>query len=150
MTRALVVAVCLAVLAGSAPAVAAERPRQSDLEAELVCPICETTLDQSDAPVARRMKAYIRGRIEAGWSADQIKDALVAEFGEAVLAEPPKRGFDLLAWALPLGGLAVGVVLVGVLAWTWSRRPRDDVPGDGPLDPELDRRVDDALAELDE
>ena len=150
MTRLLVVAACLAVLAGSTVATAAERPSQSDLEAELVCPICETTLDQSDAPVARRMKAYIRAQIAAGWTAEQIKDALVAEFGEGVLAEPPKRGFDLLAWALPLAGLAIGVVLVGGLAYAWSKRPRDDVPDATPLDPELDRRIDDELARFDQ
>ena len=125
-------------------------PRAADLEAELVCPTCKTTLDQSDAPIARRMKAIIRERIAAGASATQIKAELVDQFGPAVLAEPPKRGFDLLAWLLPLVGIAVGAVGVGALAWVWSRRRREDDPSDEPpLDPELDRRVDDALAGFD-
>ena len=68
------------------------------------------------------MKAFIRARIAAGASAEQIKAELVDQFGPAVLAEPPKRGFDLLAWLLPLGALALGAVVVGALAWTWSRR----------------------------
>jgi cytochrome c-type biogenesis protein CcmH len=139
----------LAALLGAAGAgAAAAQPSAADLEAELVCPTCKTTLDQSDAPVARRMKAYIRERLAAGASAQQVKDELVAQFGRGVLAEPPKRGFDLLAWVLPLAGVALGAVLVGALAWSWSRgrdgpHPAADEP---PLDPELDRRVDEELA----
>ena len=94
-TLALVVA-CAAVLAASASAV--EPPNAADLEAELVCPVCETTLDQSNAPVAQRMKLFIRERIAAGDSEQEIKDALVAEFGPGVLATPRKSGFGLIAW----------------------------------------------------
>ena len=128
---------------------AAARPNPADLEAELVCPTCKTTLDQSNAPVARRMKAYIRTRIAAGASAAQIKSELVDQFGPAVLATPGKKGFDLLAWALPLALLAAGVVAVGTLAWAWSRRREPAEETSSALDPDLERRVDDELARFD-
>jgi cytochrome c-type biogenesis protein CcmH len=137
----------LAALVLAAPA-AAGPPRQADLEAEIVCPTCHTTLDQSNSPIAARMKSFIRVRIAAGDTAAQIKAKLVDQFGPAVLAEPRKQGFDLLAWLLPLGVLALGVIVVGGLAWTWSRR-RDDEPGAGEdvgLDPDLEQRVDEELA----
>ena len=143
--RTLAVALALSAFALLSVAPATADPSAADLEAEIVCPTCKTTLDQSDAPIARRMKAYIRARLAAGASGDEIKQELVDQFGPGVLAEPPKRGFDLLAWLLPLGGLAVGAVAVGVVAWAWSRRRPDTVPDD-PLDPELDRRVDEELA----
>ena len=139
---ALVVA-CAAVL--TVPAWAAEPPNAPDLEAELVCPVCETTLDQSNAPVAQRMKLFIRERIAAGDSEQEIKDALVAQFGPAVLATPRKSGFGLLAWALPLAALAAGALIVGVLVRSWSRRRTPSSP-ETPLDPELERRVDEELA----
>ncbi len=144
------VALAAAMLVLAAPALAEGAPRAADLEAEIVCPTCKTTLDQSDSPIARRMKAYIRERVAAGATAQQIKDELVAEFGPGVLAEPPKRGFDLLAWLLPLGILACGAVAVGCAAWIWSRRrPGDD--GEGvPLDAELERRVDEELARFEQ
>jgi cytochrome c-type biogenesis protein CcmH len=125
----------------------ASPPRQADLEAEIVCPTCKTTLDMSTSPIAARMKSFIRVRIAAGDTSEQIKAQLVAQFGPAVLAEPPKRGFDLLAWLLPLAALALGIVVVGALAWTWSRR-RDSRPGEREpeLDPDLERRVDEELA----
>ena len=93
------------------------------------------------------MKTFIRVRIAAGDSAAQIKAQLVDQFGPAVLAEPPKRGFDLLAWLLPLAALGLGIVVVGALAWTWSRRRDSDVEApDAELDPDLERRVDEELA----
>jgi cytochrome c-type biogenesis protein CcmH len=152
VTRALVAVVVALALIAPATAGAAERPRASDLEAELVCPTCKTTLDQSDAPVARRMKEIIRERIVAGASADEIKRELVDQFGPGVLAEPPKSGFDLLAWALPLAALVGGAVVVGVLAWSWSRRrDTDDAAVEAvPLDPETDRRIDEELARLEQ
>ncbi|HSO02594.1 MAG TPA: cytochrome c-type biogenesis protein CcmH, partial [Gaiellaceae bacterium] len=64
----------LAALALGAPAAASEqRPTASELESELVCPVCETTLDTSNAPVALRMKAFIRERIDAGDTKSEIK-----------------------------------------------------------------------------
>jgi cytochrome c-type biogenesis protein CcmH len=128
------------------------RPNVADLEAELVCPTCKTTLDQSDAPIARRMKAIIRARIASGSSADEIKAELVDQFGPAVLAEPPKHGFDLLAWLLPLVGIAVGAVGLGALAVAWSRRAPDPgaVPLDSVIDHELEKRIDRELERVDE
>lgn len=143
--RALALVVACAAAALAASASAAEPPNAADLEAELVCPVCETTLDQSNAPVAQRMKLFIRERIAAGDSEQEIKDALVAEFGPGVLATPRKSGFGLLAWILPLTALAAGAVTVAVLVRSWSRRRTLSSP-EAPLDPEVERRVDEELA----
>lgn len=145
--RAAAIAVALGALVVGAASAAP--PNAADLEAELVCPVCETTLDQSNAPVAERMKAFIRVRIAAGDSEQEIKDALVAEFGTEVLAEPPGGGFGLLAWLLPLGALVLGAIAVAFVIRAWSRRapPRD--PTTEQLDPELDRLVDEELARFD-
>ena len=143
-------ALALAALLLAAPAAASEqRPTAAELESELVCPVCESTLDTSNAPVALRMKAYIRERIAAGDTKSEIKAALVDQFGPSVLAVPPKEGFELVAWLLPLAGLLAGAVIVGALAWRWSRRRGDDRPPDEPLDPALEQRLDDELARFD-
>jgi len=142
----LVAAVVLASFAATVSAVAAPSP--SDLEAEFVCPTCKTTLDQSDSPIARRMKQVIRDSLAEGKTEAQIRDQLVAQFGPAVVAEPPKKGFDLLAWLVPLGILAGGAVGVGAIAWGWRRR-RADEPPPAPLDPALERRLDAELERFD-
>ncbi|HEU5206680.1 MAG TPA: cytochrome c-type biogenesis protein CcmH [Gaiellaceae bacterium] len=145
----LATAVAFVALVAAGAVAAATPPNAADLEAELVCPVCETTLDQSNAPVALRMKAVIRARIAAGDSEQEIKDALVAEFGEGVLAEPPGGGFGLLAWLLPLGALAGGAVAVAFLVRRWSRRRTADGDDEAPLDPRLERLVDEELARYD-
>jgi cytochrome c-type biogenesis protein CcmH len=112
--------------------------------------VCEATLDTSDAPIARRMKAFIRARIAAGDTKSEIKGKLVDQFGPTVLAVPPREGFDWVAWLLPLAGITAGAVTVGTLAWRWSRTKDEGPPGPGgggeALDPALERRVDDELA----
>ena len=140
-------ALAVVALVLAAPALASEqRPTSAELESELICPVCETTLDSSDAPVARLMKARIRERIAAGDTKSEIKAYFVDQFGTGVLAVPPRRGFGLVAWLLPLAGVAVALVVVGALAWRWSRRRDDDDAGVGePLDPMVERRLDDAL-----
>ena len=146
---ALIVVGCLAL---AVPAAASEQhPTLAELERELVCPTCKTTLQMSNAPVADRMRAFIRQRIVAGDTKSEIKDKLVAQFGEGVLAAPPARGFNLLAWLVPIVGGLVAAVAVAILARRWSRSraaPAAGASADGrpPLDPELERRVDEELA----
>ena len=120
--KLLLVAVVAVLLASES------RPTQAELEAELVCPTCKTTLDQSNAPVAQRMKRFIARRIAAGDSKSEIKEQLVAQFGKGVLAAPERKGFDLLAWVLPLAGLALGAVAISFLLWRWTRRAEDELP----------------------
>jgi len=148
---ALLAAVSLVV---AAPALASEQhPTPSELEAALICPTCHTPLDESNAPVAQQMKQRIRVEIAAGWTRSRIMDGFVRDFGTGILAEPQTHGFDLVAWVLPLGGIGLGIVGVAAGAWLWSRRRAgdddDDGPAAAPLDPELDRRVDEALASFD-
>ena len=149
----------LAVLIASAlllapAAFASERhPTLNELENEVMCPVCNTTLAQSDSQAAHQIERDITARIRQGWTKSQIKDSLVKDYGEAILASPPKRGFNLLAWLLPLVGIGVAATVLGLAAWGWSRsRPEPETltapsrNGQGPIDPELDRRVDEELA----
>ena len=147
--RLLLLAALALALAGTAAA-SESKPTPAELESELVCPVCETTLDTSDAPAARQMKARIRERIAAGDTKSEIKEHFVEQFGTAVLAVPPRKGFDLVAWLLPLAGLGLGIVAVGALAWRWSRVRGEPAPAGGaPLDPGLERRLDDELERFD-
>jgi cytochrome c-type biogenesis protein CcmH len=147
----LAVALLLALVL-AAPAAASERhPTLGELEGEVMCPTCKTTLDQSSAPIANRIRQFISARIAAGDTESEIKAKLVAQFGPAILAEPSKHGFNLLAWVLPFVALGIGAAALGWLVWRWSRgRARSAAPAGGPpIDPELERRVDEELARFD-
>ena len=144
---AAVVAAAL-VLAGPAAACAHPRTSLAYLEGQIMCPTCHTTLDQSNAQAAQRIEAHIRQRIAQCWSADRIKAELVQNFGAGILAAPPHKGFDLLAWWLPLGGIVAAAALLALGVWRWSRR-REEVPPDAALDEETERQLDELLARLD-
>ena len=127
-------------------------PTLNELENEVMCPVCNTTLAQSDSPAAHQIERDISGRIRQGWTKTQIEDYLVGQYGESILASPSKRGFNLLAWLLPLAGLGVAAVVLGIAAWGWSRGRTEpeastspSLNGQGPIDPELERRVDEEL-----
>jgi cytochrome c-type biogenesis protein CcmH len=143
-------ALVLAALLMAAPALAGSRPSAAAIETKLVCPVCHETLDQSTAPVAQEMKAHIRTRIAQGWTEKQILDEMVANFGPGVLSTPAKHGFDLLAWMLPIGGAMAGVVALGLGARYWTRPPGGPgPPAPPPLDPEIERRIDEELERFD-
>lgn len=143
----IVVGVLLA-LALAAPAAASERhPTLGELEHEVMCPTCKTLLELSHAPIAERMRVFIRGRIAAGQTKSEIERQLVAQFGSGVLAEPPRSGLGLLAWLLPLAGLLGGVAVVAVVARHWRGAAAGEaVP---PLDAAAERRLEQALADFD-
>jgi cytochrome c-type biogenesis protein CcmH len=143
--------VLAAALALAAPAFASEQhPTLSELEGEVMCVECHTTLDMSNSPFADRERAYIRRWIAQGDTKSEIKRKLVAQFGDAVLAAPPKRGFGLLAWLLPLAGILGGAAALGYGAWLWSRSRGEPAVAAAPtLAAEDDRRVDEALARFD-
>jgi cytochrome c-type biogenesis protein CcmH len=139
----------LAVLVLAPVAAASDRhPTLGDLEGEVICPTCHTTIDQSSSPIARRMKVFIAARIRAGDTKSEIEQKLVAQFGPEVIARPSKHGLDLVAWLLPLGVLVAGAAGVGAAIWRWRRTAGGSAsaPAAGPLDPELERRIDEELA----
>jgi cytochrome c-type biogenesis protein CcmH len=142
-------AIAVAALA-LAPAAFACTPRasQASLESKLVCIQCHTTLDESDSPFANELKAEVARRIALCQTERQILDAMVAEFGPTVLSTPQTHGFDLLAWILPLGGIALGAGALGVGARHWSRvrtTASDDSAQPEALAPEDEQRVDEEL-----
>jgi cytochrome c-type biogenesis protein CcmH len=147
-------AVVAAALALAGPASACAHPRTSlaYLEGQVMCPICHTTLDQSDSAAARQIESFISQKIDACWTTKRIEAKLVANYGPGILAAPSHKGFDLLAWWLPIAGVLGGALALAAGVWRWSRRrePEDaDEPPSSGLDEETERRLDDLLARFD-
>jgi cytochrome c-type biogenesis protein CcmH len=150
-------AVVAAALILAAPAAACAHPRTSlgYLQGQVMCPTCHTTLDMSDSQAAQQIKGFIEKKVAACWTAKHIESALVAHYGQQILAAPSHKGFDLLAWWLPIAGVLAGALVLALGVWRWSRRREPEEP-DGPagltgsgLDEETERRLDDLLARFD-
>jgi cytochrome c-type biogenesis protein CcmH/NrfF len=114
------IAALLLALAGAAPAGAATpQVSQHEVESEVMCPVCGTLLELAEAPQAQRQKAFIARMISEGRSKEEIKDALVAEYGQEVLALPEGSGFSLSAYLVPIVAFVVAAIALalGVLRW---------------------------------
>jgi cytochrome c-type biogenesis protein CcmH len=137
--------IVLAAIAGSTLAPTAGLAASAslpDIEDEVMCTICGTTLQLSSSPQAERERVFINDLIAKGKTKDEIKDALVKEYGPEVLAVPSDDGFDLIGgWILPVVAVLAGATVVGLAALRWRRDQRRDdairIAPAGP-DPESD------------
>jgi len=142
-------ATCLAAafalgLAAPGAALACNGWSEQDMQGQLMCITCRVPIDQSDSAFAQHVRDFVHQKCQAGWTSSQVKDTLVARFGEEILAAPPKHGFSLLAWLVPGAVLLAGVAVAAALALRWSRSrpgPPRPPPG-GDLDPALAARID--------
>lgn len=105
--------------------VLAQDPTPSDDEVneiaeDLYCPVCENIpLDTCGTEACEQWRGVIRDKLSEGWTEEQIKNYFVAQYGDRVLAEPPRRGFNWLIYVVPPAVFAAGVYLLyqGFLSW---------------------------------
>jgi cytochrome c-type biogenesis protein CcmH len=118
--------VALALLALASPAMATT-PQTSvnDVEGEVMCPICGTLLELAESPQAQRERVLVKRLIAEGKTNAEVKDALVAQYGPAVLALPEGSGFDLSAYLVPVIAFVVAAIALalGVIRWRRAAKP---------------------------
>jgi cytochrome c-type biogenesis protein CcmH len=87
------------------------------------CPICPEPIPVNDVQNAQalQMRQFIRGELQRGLSADQVRQELVESYGAKILLAPPQRGFDLLVWIVPLAVVSVCGVVLALAVRRWSR-----------------------------
>lgn len=141
-------------LAGAPPASREAEARR--IETELIAPCCwAQQVSVHSSPAADQMRSDIRLRLAAGQGHQQILDAYVAQYGQAILAEPPARGSNLALYVLPPVAFAASAALLVVLVRRFSSAAA--VPAAAPgravtppaPDTEVSERLDDELARLD-
>ncbi|HWO15889.1 MAG TPA: cytochrome c-type biogenesis protein CcmH [Solirubrobacterales bacterium] len=135
-------AVAGAILALAGSAAAAPQTSLTDIEDEVMCPICGTLLELSESPQAERQKAFIAALIAEGRTKQEIKDALVAEYGKEVLALPEGSGFNLSAYLVPVIAFAIAIVALAIGVARWRREdspPGSEPPAEGPSDEDAER-----------
>lgn len=149
----LVLLVALAVATAAVappPALAADTPladaaleaRARNLMKEVRCVVCQAqSIDESDAGIAVDLRRLIREEIAAGKSDADIRQFLVARYGDFVLFKPPFKAETLVLWLGPFAVLAGGLAFV---IFFLRRRPAQMVPA--ALNPDEARRVSQALA----
>jgi cytochrome c-type biogenesis protein CcmH len=94
--------------------------RARALTQTLRCMVCQNeSIDESNAPLARDLRILVRERIVAGDSDAQVRDFLVARYGEFILLAPPFRLGTALLWGVPL---LILLIAVAKIASSFARR----------------------------
>jgi cytochrome c-type biogenesis protein CcmH len=147
MARVALAAVLVLALLAPAASAATQRTTLPDVEDEVMCVECGTSLAVSDSPVADQERAVIRKLIAQGRTKTQIKAALVQEYGTAVLADPKRHGFGKALWMVPVALVLLGGTAIFFVLRRWRRNgPAPEAPLPPELSPEDARRLDAELS----
>jgi len=142
----------LIVAIGSGPVTAQQLPRAKDLGKRVMCMCggCEDSAGLCSHPggtfsgpcdTARGMQKDLDTRVARNESDDAILQAYVEQYGPTVLVEPPKKGFDLLAWVMPVLLPLIALVLVWQVVRRWKQKAALAPAGGPPIDATFLERV---------
>lgn len=149
---ALIVAVIPAV---TLAAVETLSPQTLEIANSLNCPICEgESVRDSHSQLAQQMRQVIQEKVDAGESRDQIMNYFVDRYGVGILRDPPKSGFVLTLWWVPVAAVAIGALILGTFMAQKRGRSKTDQTGsggtisDGPSDSDLQHYQERFLTDL--
>jgi cytochrome c-type biogenesis protein CcmH len=113
--------------------------RARAITAELRCVVCRSeSIDESNAAIARDLRLLVRERLVAGDTDAEVRDFVVARYGEYVLLRPPLTWRNAALW---LSGPAI-LLLGGAIAFGFIRRRARAAPEpSAPLSAEERKRL---------
>ena len=158
MRKLLALGMLLTFIICAAPVLAqTPTPNQvNEVAKDLWCPLCSgVRLDNCELTACVQMREVIGQKLEAGEGKEQIKAYFVEQYGDVVLGQPSKQGFNLIAWIFPILAAVVGLGWIAYLVITWRRRrPAPALPArsaDQPAGTDDDylKRVEQELKQLD-
>ncbi len=119
--------VFMALALGMTPASLAQQPVTAEqvnaVARELWCPLCNSVrLDTCELKACEQMREVIAEKLAAGASTDEIRAYFIEQYGPQVLGEPPRQGFNWLAWVLPFAAVILGAAWVFYILRRWTRR----------------------------
>ncbi|MGC1634394.1 MAG: cytochrome c-type biogenesis protein CcmH [Candidatus Acidiferrales bacterium] len=150
--RSVTLALTLAISSGPVAVAAQQLPRAKDLSKRVMCMCggCEDSAGLCSHPggtfsgpcdTARGMQKDLDARVARNESDDAILQAYVEQYGPTVLVEPPKKGFDLLAWVMPVLLPLIALILVWQVVRRWKQKAALAPAGGPPIDAAFLERV---------
>ena len=94
-----------------------------ELYALIMCPICSgQTIGQSNTETSAQMRDLVLKKRRQGETKEEVLQYFASKYGERVLAEPTKGGFNRMLWLLPFVIVVVAVAVISLLMRRWSTR----------------------------
>ena len=150
-TRSLLALAALGLaLAGGSPPARASEGWAYEMANELMSPYCPgRSVADCPSPQAQTLRMWLIVQEASGRPRAEVEAELISRYGESMLGAPRAKGFGLTAYLIPVAVVAAGAVL---LTWFLRRQTRAapaamPAPPSARLDPELERLVDEQLAE---
>jgi len=104
---------------------------------QLYCPVCENIpLDVCGTQACAQWRELIREKLGEGWNEAEIKEYFVLQYGDRVLAEPPRRGLNWLVYIVPPLVFLAGAYILYRGVQSWRQGAADELEDD--LEPEID------------
>jgi cytochrome c-type biogenesis protein CcmH len=115
----------------------------------LNCPVCTgESVRDSSSQLAHDMRELIQQKLDQGMTRQQIMDYFVGAYGVTILRQPPKHGFSLALWWIPVVAVVAGAgILLGFLTQRRRWQAGTVSAGEPTMDVELD---DPSLARFEE
>ena len=144
-------ALLLAVAVPASATATTARPSLTAMWNEFMCVSCHEPLSVAQSPQAISERDFVRTLINQGYTKAQIEHAMVAQYGESVLAKPPAAGFNLTVYILPPAILLAGIAILALTLPRWRRQARAAAAARPPtttrsLTPADERRLEDELS----
>jgi cytochrome c-type biogenesis protein CcmH len=119
---------------------------------QMYCPVCENTpLDVCPTQACAEWRELIRDKLAEGWSEGQIRQYFVDQFGDRVLAEPPRRGLNWLVYVIPPLVFLAGAYVLFRAFQAWRQpvpQQASEQPASPPSSDEYVRRLEEELRKL--
>lgn len=96
-----------------------------EIQTELWCPVCQgVRLDACEQKVCQQMRDMIDQMLLEGKTKDEIINEFVVQYGVVILGEPPKQGFNLMAWLMPIVLVLAGLGFAFWMSRNWTKKSR--------------------------
>jgi cytochrome c-type biogenesis protein CcmH len=86
----------------------------NEIAQDLYCPVCENTpLDVCGTQACADWRELIRTKLAQGDTAQDVYDYFARQYGDSVLASPPREGINLILWLFPIVAVVLGLIFFG-------------------------------------
>src|ERR1700737_4594949 len=117
--------------------------RVHDVASQLKCPVCQgESVADSPSTMSQQIRGVIRQQLQQGQSEQQIIQYFVSRYGNNILWSPPKQGFTILAWIIPIAILLSGALVLVLVLRGWLAIGRPARRGESNADTIVDEQLD--------
>ncbi len=145
--RTLMISILLWIAAFSAAAEPEVKGWAYELPHYLMSPFCPgRTIADCSSPQAESLRLWMIVQEAAGRTSEDVQEELIEKYGDVMRPAPRADGFGVTAYLFPVVAFLAGGVFIAFFLRRQMSSPKPEPVAQVPLEPELERIIDDELA----